>query len=143
MRSIPDLSLLMILVCVPLESVIFGPAIGAQIFTEEHVGNKVQQWVNEIIALADIAVTQPHAAYSAFCHGLASHWSYVCKTIPDINDLLSPLKRAIYQHFLPLLTGLPPCFSLLHSLSALPARLGGLELVNPLNLHLHLSHPFV
>lgn len=54
-----------------------------------------------------VSITQPHAAYAAFTHGLelTSKWTYLARTIPDIEDLLQPLECVIRQRFLPSLTG--------------------------------------
>ena len=41
-------------------------ALGSQTFTEEYVSGKVQEWTKEIKHLAQVAVSQPHAAYAAF-----------------------------------------------------------------------------
>ena len=46
-----------------------GAALGSRTFTEEYVTNKVQGWTQEITLLAEIASTQPHAAYATFTHG--------------------------------------------------------------------------
>ena len=43
-----------------------GGAIGSTSFIEQFVRRKVQEWVDEIETLSDIAKTQPHAAYAAF-----------------------------------------------------------------------------
>jgi len=32
--------------------------------------------VNEVEKLSKITITQPHAAYAAFTHGLSSKWSF-------------------------------------------------------------------
>ena len=108
-----------------------GAALGSKTFTEEYVKDKVQTWTKEITKLAEVAVSQPHAAYAAYTHGLSSHWTYLLRTIPDIEDLLLPLESAIHQHLIPALTGRPPCPSLERELLALPVRLGGLGLCNP------------
>ena len=79
-----------------------GAAIGVKSFSEEYVSRKVGEWVNEIKSLSTISLTQPHAAYAAFTHGLSSHWTYISRTIPEIQDLLQPLETAIHQHFIPL-----------------------------------------
>ena len=102
-----------------------GAAIGAKSFTEEYVSRKVGEWVNEIKSLSTIALTQPHAAYAAFTHGLSSHWTYISRTIPEIQDLLQPLETAIHQHFIPALTGRDACSALERDLLALPTKLGG------------------
>ena len=84
-----------------------------------------------MLQLAEIASTQPHAAYSAFVHGLSSRWTYLSRTIPGISDLLQPLENAIHQVFIPSLTGCPPCSKLTRDLLSLPVRFGGLGLINP------------
>ncbi len=81
--------------------------------------------------LAQIAKTQPHAAYSAFTHGLASKWTYFLRTIPDIAHLLQPLEDAIRHKFIPALTGRNGFSDDERELFSLPARLGGLGLTNP------------
>ena len=47
-----------------------------------------------IMSLVAVALYQPHAAYATFIHGLSSRWTYLLKTIPDIEDLLCPLENA-------------------------------------------------
>ena len=106
-------------------------AIGSKSFTEEYVRNKVETWTNEIKRLAQVATSQPHAAFAAFTHGLFSRWSYLTRTIPDIQDLLLPLEKEIHQTFIPAITGRPPCSELERDLLSLPARLGGMGLTNP------------
>ena len=108
-----------------------GAAIGSMDFTEYYVKEKVRTWIQEIHQLAEIAASQPHAAYAGFVHGLSCRWSYLQRTIPDIHHLFQPLEDAIHQLFIPALTGRPPCSKLTRSLLALPVRLGGLGLINP------------
>ena len=64
-----------------------GAALGSKTFTEEYIGKKVQELTNDIKNLARIASSQPHAAYAAYTHGLSNRWSYLVRTIPDIEDL--------------------------------------------------------
>ena len=110
-----------------------GAALGAKSFTEEYVSSKVTKWTKEIIQLSMIASTQPHAAYAAFTHGLSNHWLHTSRTIPDIQHLLLPLETAIHQHFIPALTRREPCSMAERDLLALPVRLGGMGLVNPVS----------
>ena len=84
------------------------------------------------MSLAKIAESQPHAALATLNHGMTSKWTYVCRTIPEIDDLLRPLDEVIHQHFIPVITGHPPCSPLEWQLLALPPRLGGVGLSNPL-----------
>ena len=57
-----------------------GAAIGSREYTEHYVDEKVKNWTREVLQLAEIASTQPHAAYSAFVHGLSSRWTYLSRT---------------------------------------------------------------
>ena len=62
---------------------------------------------------------------------MTSKWTYVCRTIPEIDVLLRPLDEVIHQHFIPAITGCPPCSPLERQLLALPPRWDGLGLSNP------------
>lgn len=93
--------------------------------------SKVRKWSEEIKQLASIAQSQPRAAYCAYTHGLSSRWSFLSHTIPNIATLLQPLEDAIQQHLLPALTGHPPCSNEIRDLLALPVRMGGMGLINP------------
>ena len=55
-----------------------GAAVGSRDFTTEYVSCKVEEWCKELMSLARIAKSQPHAAFAAFTHGMASKWTYVC-----------------------------------------------------------------
>ena len=71
----------------------------------------MQQWIKEVKRLSAIAHTQPHAAYSAFIRGLSSKWTYISRTVPDIQEVLQvlqPLEDAIRCFFIPTLTGGSP-----------------------------------
>ena len=96
-----------------------GAAPGSKTFTEEYVKDKVRIWTKEITKVAEVAASQPHAAYTAYTHGLFGHWTYLLRTIPNIEDLLFPLESAIHQHLIPALTGRPPCSALERELLAL------------------------
>ena len=81
-------------------------ALGTETFVHEFVSKKVQQWVEEVLHLSSIASTQPHAAFSTITWGLSSKWTYISRTIPNIEELFEPLKDAIRSHFIPALTGM-------------------------------------
>ncbi len=61
--------------------------IGSGESKDEFVVNKVKTWVKRY-AMADFASTQPHAVYAALVHGGLSRWSFIFRTIPDIQDLM-------------------------------------------------------
>ena len=110
-----------------------GAALGTDYFVKTYVCEKVATWVQEVERLSSIAVSQPQSAFAAFTHGLTSKWTYLIRTIPDIGNLLQPLEDAIRLHFLPKLTGQNPFNDTVRDLMALPTRLGGLGITNPVD----------
>ena len=57
-----------------------GAAIGSTAFVAQYVSNKITTWISELKLLSSFAITQPHAAYSVFAHGLVSKWLFVART---------------------------------------------------------------
>ena len=111
-----------------------GAALGPASFAECFVKDQVQIWVAELERLATIARSHPQAAYAAFIHGLRGKWLYLARTMLGIGDLFKPLEMALRHTFIPALTGQSAPGDLLRDLLALPARLGGLGLINPVEL---------
>ena len=107
-----------------------GAAIGTPGFRAKFVEKKVQSWLSAIKKLCEIAKSQPHAAFAVFTHCLQSQWTFVSRSTPEIGPLLQPLEDEIRLSFLP---------SLLRRnmndeerlLLSLPARLGGMGILNP------------
>ena len=110
---------------------LLGAAVGKDTFRTTYVQEKVAAWVRDVERLTHFASTQPHAAYAAFTHGLASKWTFIARTIPNIEYLFQPLEDTIRQRFLPVLTGQNSFSDNIRDLMALPARLGGLGIINP------------
>ena len=108
-----------------------GAAIGSQEFIEDYVRSKVKTWSSNIAQLSEIAMSQPHASFTALTHGLQSKWTYLCRVISTIGHLLSPLDEKLRSDLLSALTGRPPPSNLDCALFALPARLGGLGIRIP------------
>jgi hypothetical protein len=111
-----------------------GAVIGNLSAVREKLREKVKEWVNQVEALARIAATQPHAAYSAFTLGLRHRWTYLQRTMAPLAELLQPLEDAIRNQFIPALLGETKTYAisdLQRSLFALPARFGGLAIDNP------------
>ena len=103
-----------------------GAALGTPSYTDQFVAERVDQWTSEVRLLSAIATTQPHATFVAFTHRLLSKWSYLSRTLPNLSYHLQLLKT-------------PPndadC-----NLFALPTRLGGLGLRNPVSMA-DMEHP--
>ena len=91
---------------------------------------KSKEWVNEVTVLAEFAASQPQASYAAFTFGIRHRWTYLMRTLPDIEELLEPLEHAISDILIPSLTE-HNCSPTERELLALFVRMGGLGLTNP------------
>ena len=94
-----------------------GAALGSQEFVETYVSDKVQELNNQLLLLADIARTEPQAAYAAFIHSFAHKFSYLCRTIPSRLQLL---EDSIRLRLIPTQTGRAPPSDIDRELLALP-----------------------
>ena len=98
---------------------------------ERFTFDKISQWVSEVNTLSSITISQPHAAYTCFTHGLFSRRLYVTRIVPDTSSSFQSLEKTLLTKFIPALTGLDPPGALQRSLFALPTRFGGLGIVAP------------
>lgn len=112
-----------------------GAAIGSEAFDKSFVRKKVSEWVTEVkqLHVSDISITHPHSAYVAFTHGLSSKWTFICRTVSNIQLELQPLEDVIHKSYLLNLTGQSTFNCSLRDLIALPARLGGLGITQPVD----------
>ena len=111
-----------------------GSALGSEAFIQDFIQLKTSSWISEVECLSKFAQTQPHAAYSAYTHGLVGRWKYLCRTLPNVAPLLQPLETVIRTKFLPAVTGRNPLNDQERDLLALPTRHGGMGLTNPTTL---------
>jgi hypothetical protein len=107
-----------------------GAAIGTKEFREKYVSAKVAKWAKDIKELSEIAKEEPQAALSAFTKALCHRWTFVQRTIPDIKELFVPMEKCIREHFIPAVIG-RNVSDIHRRLLALPVRLGGLGIINP------------
>ena len=90
----------------------------------------MEDWVSQVVKLADFAMSQPQACYTAFTFGLRHRWTYLLRTLPDIEDLVEPLERAIADVLIPSITDHHCTAPSEREHLALPVRLGGLGIIN-------------
>ena len=84
----------------------------------------------ELNRLSYIAQTQPHAAYTAFTHGLKHKFTYLMRTIPNISELLKPLDDAI-NNFVKSLFNNYNFNETERLLLSLPPKFGGMGIIIP------------
>ena len=107
-----------------------GAVLGSRNHLEKYVEEKVEGWINEIVKLAEFAHSHPQASYVAYTFGLKHRWTYYTRTLPNIEDLLEPLERAISDVLIPSMID-HNCTQLERDILSLPVRLGGLGITNP------------
>ena len=83
--------------------------------------------------LSKIAKTEPHAAYSNFIYSMKQKWNFAMRTIPDISQHLQPLEKIIREEFIPKVISCP-VNDYLRDMIALPVRMGGLGIINPVDV---------
>ena len=108
-----------------------GSPLGSQSYVEEFIQEKMESWKDELLQLCTWASTQPHAAFTAYTHGWCNRWSFLTRTTPNICHHLREIEDVIRMKLLPSLTGRPPLNNIERDLLSLPARLGGIGIVNP------------
>ena len=125
-----------------------GGAIGGPDFVSGYLEGLIQEWLEHLELLTTFTVSQPHAAYAAFVHGLSAKWSNFQRVIPAEQSAFAPLEKALKQKVLPALTGqtaisLDTRRLLAEQIStptynpAFPSRLGGLGIRDPVTTSVH------
>ena len=107
-----------------------GAVVGSESFKNEYVGEKIDEWVSELEALAEMALIEPHAAYAAYVHGYQHKFTFVMRTIPGIENQLKRLDDVITKKLIRNLFN-RECSDLDRKLFSLPVKLGGLGINIP------------
>ena len=110
-----------------------GGFIGSQTGREEYVLSKVRRWVEHVKVLAEAASTQPQLAYTALTRSLQHEWTFLLRVVPQCSSLFQELEQSLFSCFLPAMFGVEVS-SVERRLFALPLRLGGLGICNPVSL---------
>ena len=82
---------------------VLGAAIGTTEFEGAYIKDKVSEWIMDLQELSSIAEEEPQIALSAFNKGLCHRWTFVQRTMSDIEDLFKPLETSIREDFKPAL----------------------------------------
>ena len=109
-----------------------GAVIGSPLFRSEYVKKKIELWIEDIEQLAKIAESEPQLAYSAYTKALCMRWCFLQRTVPDIQAFFIPLEETIREKLIPAIIG-RKISDLERRIVALPVRLGGLGIQNPVS----------
>ena len=82
-----------------------GAVIVSRGFCEEYVRTKVISWCEDLAHLATIALSHPQAVYSIFTRCMMNRWSFLTRTVPDLQTL----EESTHRVSIPALTNRPPC----------------------------------
>ena len=110
---------------------LLGAVIGEKHYSDSYVEKAISSLTKQVSCLAEVARSQPHAAYIILTHGLANKWTFLLRTIHIHQEQLQPLESTIRNHLIPNITGRNSPGDQEKELLALPPRLGGLGIVNP------------
>ena len=108
-----------------------GSFIGNEAATRKYVKDQIEEWKADINDLANIAETEPQLAYSAYVYGTSHRWQFLCRTTPHISEYLAELEDIIKEKLIPALLGGRPISNEMRRIFSLPARHGGLAILNP------------
>ena len=102
--------------------------IGSKQFNKNYISSLISQWCEVITELSLIAKT-----HSAFTSGYKQKFTFFIRTIENIENVLLPLDKVIRQKLITTLFSDFPTEEL-RSLIALPCKLGGMSIVNPIEI---------
>ena len=102
--------------------------IGSKQFNKNYISSLISQWCEVITELSLIAKT-----HSAFTSGYKQKFTFFIRTIENIENVLLPLDKVIRQKLITTLFNDFPTEEL-RSLIALPCKLGGMSIVNPIEI---------
>ena len=82
-----------------------GSYIGSEAGQAQYVNTLVNEWIEDVNALAKIAKTEPQCAYSAYVYGMSKRWAFICRSTPDVNQQLRRLGHHISLTLIPAIPG--------------------------------------
>jgi hypothetical protein len=112
-----------------------GGFIGDSTSRNEYVSSKISSWTQTVQQLSLVASEKySHSAYTGYTKSLQHQWTFLQRVVPDIDNLFKPLEDMISSSFLQTLFGASQdsCRDL-QTLLALPVKLAGLAIPNPVS----------
>lgn len=107
-----------------------GGILGSSEQKIQYVKEKVDVWIECVKKFGTAAIKSPQASFAAFTKSLQSEWAFTQRVINGCNEEYHRLRNAIRENFTPYLLG-HEITNIEHDLFALPTRLGGLDIKDP------------
>ena len=108
----------------------FGAVIGTKEFKNEYLNDLVNNWVDDVKLLAEIAWSEPRSAYATMVFAVQHRWKFAQRTIPEIAEHLKVLEFEIHHSLLPAIIG-RDISNNERDILTLPTRLGGFGISKP------------
>jgi hypothetical protein len=85
-----------------------GGFVGSAKEKDKWIKEKVENWVQDVMVMADVAVKYPQSVYIGFVKCKQQEWQYVQRVVAGIAHYFEPLEEVIRYHLIPALLGLKP-----------------------------------
>ena len=82
-----------------------GAVIGSKVYKDHYCSEKVETWAKELERLAEIAETEPQAAYAVYTKGFKSKFTYFLRTIEKMEEYLEPIEAVLVEKLIPAFFG--------------------------------------
>ena len=66
----------------------------------------MSEWENDLKKLAEIAISEPQAAFSGYIHGQQHKFNYFFRTIPGMESFLDPFDDILNEQLIPAILAL-------------------------------------
>ena len=118
--------------------IFLGGFIGSPRERDEYVMSKVDRWVRHIDVLSEAASSQPQLTYAVLSRSLQHEWTFLLHVVLQCGQRFQKLDLSLSSCFLLAMFGVEVS-AVERRLFALPLRLGGLGICNPVALASHLT----
>ena len=112
-----------------------GGFVGSAKEKDKWIKEKVENWVQDVMVMADVAVKYPQSVYIGFVKCKQQEWQYVQRVVAGIAHYFEPLEEVIRYHLIPALLGLKSgeLDSDLRQTLTHSVKTGGLGILNPMD----------
>ena len=110
-----------------------GAVIGSPNYKTEYVDKLIDNWIEELEKLSEVARVEPHLAYTAYVFGFQHKYTFFMRTLPDIELQMRRLDLAIDEFICSLLNKYE-FTELERTWFSLPPKMGGLRITIPSQL---------
>ena len=105
-----------------------GGFVGSREAEERYAISKIEELTDQVLVLAEIAKTEPHAAYAGFNKGFIHKLNYHIRVIPEIGTFLASLDQAVQDKLIPAFSDGYICSEDERLLLSLPIKSGGMSI---------------